>query len=290
MTLLHQFPIDFLRICVWLLLLSAIFIPLERLWAVRPQRVFRRAVWTDLGYYFLNSLLLSVLLILPVAAVGWVLHAVVPTPLLALTAGLPVAVRLALALVVGEFGYYWAHRAMHTVPWLWRVHAVHHSAEHVDWLVNTRAHPLDLVFSRLAAFIPMYVFGLAQPIQNVADSVSIGVVLVGTVWGFFIHANLRWRFGPLEWLVATPAFHHWHHTNDAHANRNFSTMLPWMDRIFGTYYMPRHAWPPAYGIDDILPESLGDQLLYPLLPPRRQGEGAPPPRPPLRAEPLEPLT
>jgi sterol desaturase/sphingolipid hydroxylase (fatty acid hydroxylase superfamily) len=112
----------------------------------------------------------------------------------------------------------------------------------------------------------MYVIGLVQPIQNVMDPVTLAVVLVGTIWGFFIHSNLRWRFGPFEWLVSTPAFHHWHHTNDEHANRNFSTMLPWMDRIFGTHYMPRDHWPPSYGIDDKLPDGIGDQLLYPLLP------------------------
>ncbi|MFI4983316.1 MAG: sterol desaturase family protein, partial [Nevskiales bacterium] len=109
-------------------------------------------------------------------------------------------------------------------------------------------------------------------IKNMADPVALVVVLVGTVWGFFIHANLRWRFGPLEWLLATPPFHHWHHTNDANVNHNYSTMLPWMDWIFGTYYMPRDQWPPSYGIDEKLPDAMADQLLYPLLP-RNQPAG-----------------
>jgi hypothetical protein len=43
-------------------------------------------------------------------------------------------------------------------------------------------------------------------------------------------------------------------------------MLPWMDWIFGTFYMPRDKWPPNYGIEDTLPDGMGDQLLYPLLP------------------------
>jgi sterol desaturase/sphingolipid hydroxylase (fatty acid hydroxylase superfamily) len=266
MDFLRHSATSFLQICAWLLLLSVVFIPLERLWAVQPQKLFRRAVWTDLGYYFLNSLLLTVLLTPPMAAIAWGLHALVPATLRELASGLPYGERLALALVVGELGYYWAHRAMHEVPFLWRFHAVHHSAEQIDWLVNTRAHPLDLVFSRLAAFIPMYVVGLAQPLRTVADPVSLGVVLVGTMWGFFIHANLRWRFGPLEWLVSTPAFHHWHHTHDEHFNHNYSTMLPWMDMIFGTYHMPPDQWPPSYGINDKLPDGIGDQLLYPLLP------------------------
>jgi len=266
MALLRHFANDFLHVCAWLLLLSAIFIPLERWWSVQPQKVFRRAVWTDIGYYFLNSLLLSTLLILPMAGIAWGMHAVVPATLLGLAGGLPFGQRVVLSLVVGEFGYYWVHRAMHQVPLLWNFHAVHHSAEQIDWLVSTRAHPVDLVLGRLSGFIPMYVLGLVQPIQNVMDPVTLAVVLVGTIWGFFIHANLRWRFGPFEWLVSTPAFHHWHHTNDEYANRNFSTMLPWVDWIFGTYHMPRDHWPPSYGIDDKLPDKIGDQLLYPLLP------------------------
>ena len=271
MGFLRHFANDFVHVSAWLLLLSAIFIPLERLWGVQPQKVFRRGVWTDLSYYFVNSLLLSALLILPMAALAWGLHAVVPGTLLGLASGLPFGARLFLGLVAGEFGYYWVHRAMHEVPFLWRFHAVHHSAEQIDWLVSSRAHPVDLVLSRVAGFIPMYVLGLAHPIQNVLDPVSIAVVLVGTIWGFFIHANLRWRFGPLEWLVATPAFHHWHHTNDENFNHNYSTMLPWMDRIFGTHYMPRGKWPPSYGIDDKLPDSFSDQLLYPLLPASSRG-------------------
>ena len=266
MDLLRHFGVDVLRLSLWLALLSLIFIPLERLWAVHPQKTFRPAILTDLGYYFLSSLLPSFLLILPLAAVAWGLHAAIPAPLRDFGAGLSFGPRFLLAMVVGEFGCYWAHRWMHQIPFLWRFHAVHHSAEQIDWLVNTRAHPLDLVFTRLCGFIPLFIFGLAQPIHDMADPVAIAVVLTGTLWGFFIHANLRWRFGPLEWLISTPAFHHWHHTSDAHYNHNYSTLLPWMDRLFGTYYMPAGTWPPQYGIDEPMPNTMAEQLAYPLLP------------------------
>jgi sterol desaturase/sphingolipid hydroxylase (fatty acid hydroxylase superfamily) len=268
MDFFRNFGIETLRLCLWLVVLSVIFGTSERLWTLHPQKLFRRDIWADVGYYFINSLLLSLLLVPPMAVLAWCLHALVPESVRGLTVGLPLAARLALALVVGEIGCYWAHRWMHEVPFLWRFHSLHHNAEKIDWLVNTRAHPLDLVFNRLCGFIPMYVVGLAQPIHNMADRVSLGVVLVGTVWGFFIHANVRWRFGPIEWLFATPVFHHWHHTNDEHFNHNYSTMLPWMDMIFGTYYMPRKQWPPRYGINEKLPDSVGEQLLYPLLPHR----------------------
>ena len=108
-----------------------------------------------------------------------------------------------------------------------------------------------------------------------ASAVPVAVILVGTVWGFFIHANLRWRFGPLEQLLATPAFHHWHHTNDTvNRDRNYASMLPVLDRLFGTLHLPRH-WPEVYGVDKPVGGTMVQQIVRPMLPerPARQ-EGA----------------
>jgi sterol desaturase/sphingolipid hydroxylase (fatty acid hydroxylase superfamily) len=136
----------------------------------------------------------------------------------------------------------------------------------MDWLVNTHAHPLDMVFTRLCGFIPMYALGLAQPRPHSLDPVSLAVILLGTLWGFFIHANLNWRFGPLEWFVSTPAFHHWHHTYEEPINKNYSSMLPWIDRLFGTCHMPKAQWPARYGIESPVATAWAAQLLDPLLP------------------------
>ena len=158
--------------------------------------------------------------------------------------------------MAGEIGYYWGHRWSHEIPFLWGFHSIHHSAEEIDFLVNTRAHPLDMVFSRFCGLVPIYVLGLGGPVGPAGSVVPVLVTLIGTVWGFFIHANLRWRFGPLEWLISTPAFHHWHHTRTGPINRNYSSTLPWLDRIFGTHYLPRSEWPEAYGIKAKLPDTL----------------------------------
>jgi sterol desaturase/sphingolipid hydroxylase (fatty acid hydroxylase superfamily) len=192
------------------------------------------------------------------------LHNVFTDELQRKVAELSLDVRFAATLIVGEFGFYWGHRWMHTIPILWRFHAIHHSAKQIDWLVNTRAHPVDMVFTRLCGFIPMYLVGLAQPLANKIDLMPLLVMLLGTLWGYFIHANLRWRFGWLEWLISTPAFHHWHHTNDNSAviNKNYASMLPWVDKIFGTFYLPKR-WPQRYGIDQNLPTSIIEQLLQP---------------------------
>lgn len=263
---LPPLAVDVVRLSIWLLLLMVIFVPLEKVFAVRPHKVFRKSFPTDLGYYFLNSLLPKMILVLPMALIAWGLHYVVPGALHSRVAGLPWGARLTAALVVGEIGFYWGHRWMHEVPLLWRFHAIHHSAEEVDWLVNTRAHPFDIIFVRLCGLVPMYALGLAQPTMGKrVDVVPLLILLVAALWGFFIHANVRCRFGWLEWLISTPGFHHWHHTNDEHTNKNYASMLPWMDIVFGTWYMPKKQWPTKYGIDAPMPPSLTVQLLQPFL-------------------------
>lgn len=262
--LASSLALEALRLGLWLLILSAVFVPLEQIFALHPQKVARKGARVDLAYYFLNGLLTNILLVAPMAVLGALLHRAVPGAVQSAAAGLPLWARLFAVLVVGEVGFYWGHRWSHEIPILWRFHAVHHSPEQIDWLVNTRAHPVDILFTRLCGFVPLYALGLAGATAGRADAAPVLIVLAGTVWGFFIHANLRWRFGWLEWLVSTPAFHRWHHTNDAYRDRNYASMLPWLDWLFGTLHLPKGAWPPSYGIDAAMSPRLGRQLLRPL--------------------------
>ena len=158
----------------------------------------------------------------------------VPYSLQAAVAAWPLWQRILAGLVVGEIGFYWGHRWTHEIPFLWRFHSIHHSAEHVYFLISSRAHPLDNVFIRLCGLIPAYILGVASPLTPTGSLVPVLMVLIATTWGFFIHSNVRWRLGPLEWLISTPAFHHWHHTLHEPRDRNYASMLPWMDWNFGT--------------------------------------------------------
>jgi sterol desaturase/sphingolipid hydroxylase (fatty acid hydroxylase superfamily) len=262
---LPSFALDILRLNIWLLLLMIIFVPLERLCAIHPQKLFRRGIVTDLAYYFLSGLVPKMLLVLPMTLIAWSLHRGMPHALQSQAGALPLWVRFPAALVVGEIGFYWGHRLAHEIPFLWRFHAIHHSAEELDWLVNTRAHPLDIAFVRFCGFVPIYALGLARPMAgNRVDIVPLLIMFIGTLWGFFIHANVCWRFGWLEWLVSTPAFHHWHHTNDEHINKNYASMLPFMDKLFGTCHLPAKQWPLKYGIDNPPQPALLRQLLQPM--------------------------
>lgn len=265
--------IDVVRLSLWLMILVVVFVPLERLFAAHPQKVFRKGIGVDLGYYFVSSLVSAALLSVPVGLLAWTARHAVPSSLLATAAALPLWGRVLAGLVAGEIGYYWGHRWNHEIPYLWRFHCIHHSAEEVDFLVNTRAHPVDMVFGRFCGLVPMYLLGLGGPSGASGSAAPLAATLIGTIWGFFIHANLRWRFGPLEWLISTPAFHHWHHTTTP-VNRNYASTLPWIDWVFGTHHLPRGEWPEAYGVKASVPESLAGQLVYPLSPEPRPGDVA----------------
>jgi sterol desaturase/sphingolipid hydroxylase (fatty acid hydroxylase superfamily) len=261
---LHAFLLTTIRIGAWLLLLAVVFLPLERLFAVRQRKIVSKSLASDIGFYFISSLVPALLLTPVLALVALGAHAVVPWRVQVAVAGWPIWARALGALVVGEIGFYWGHRWSHEIPFLWRFHSIHHNPTELYFLISARSHPLDNVFTRLCGLIPVFILGLATPLTPAGGMVSALLVLVLTMWGFLIHANLRWRLGPLEWLISTPAFHHWHHTLAEPRDRNFASMLPILDWVFGTHYLPRKQWPSAYGIEAKLPGSLAGQLMYPL--------------------------
>lgn len=270
-----------------LILLAVLFVPLERLFALRPQKILRRGLAADIGFYFLTSLLPNMILALPLALLALALTRAGFAPLQRWSAELPSSVRFAAAMLVAEVGFYWGHRWMHRSQWLWRFHAIHHSAKEMDWLVNTRAHPVDLVLTRLCGYVPIYALGLAQWQVNRVDWVPALVALVSGMWGYFLHANVRFRFGWLEHIVATPGFHHWHHNHEGpeHLHRNYAPTMPWVDRVFGTLHFDGKNWPGEYGTDEQVSSDLTGQLLSPFLATADpQPSSAPRDEPALRAD------
>jgi sterol desaturase/sphingolipid hydroxylase (fatty acid hydroxylase superfamily) len=175
----------------------------------------------------------------------------------------PAAVQGLVMVVVGDFIGYWTHRAFHA-GLLWRVHAVHHSSERLDWIAAARVHPLNELGSRLPAAIILLGLGFS-PLAVAAYQPFL------VLYAVFLHANVRWSFGPLRHVIATPAFHRWHHTSQPEGrDRNFAGLLPVWDRLFGTFYLPEGRGPEVFGITGPpLPTGWLAQLIFPF---RRWGK------------------
>lgn len=252
-----------------LILYSAVFVPLERLFARLPdQPVLRRAWRSDLVYFALSALLVQVTTLLTMKP-AMVFFAWASNPgLQRWIASQSFALQFLAILFVTDFTQYWIHRAFHVVPALWRFHSIHHSAEDMDWLAGSRLHLVDVAVTRGLTYVPLYVLGFGEgPLFAYVAFVSIQAT--------FIHANVRFRFGALRWLLATPQFHHWHHGAEREAvNKNFAVHLPVLDWVFGTFYLPGQRWPASYGLGggESIPHGYARQFLHPFHPPAMRDE------------------
>ncbi len=242
-----------------LVFFSIVFVPLERLFAQRPEQPILRKGWrTDLAYFFVSSLLVQVTTVLTLKPAMVLFDGASSPALRATVANLPFAVQVVAILLLSDFVQYWVHRTFHTVPLLWRFHKIHHSAEAMDWLAGSRLHLVDAVVTRALAFVPLHVLGFSN------GPVFVYVAVV-SLQATFIHANVRFDFGLLSWVIATPRFHHWHHGAEREAiDKNFAVHLPVIDVLFGTAHLPKGRWPRSYGLaHDSLPEGYVPQLVEP---------------------------
>jgi sterol desaturase/sphingolipid hydroxylase (fatty acid hydroxylase superfamily) len=241
-----------------------VFGALTRLWPCnRDQRSFAaRGFVDDVLYWAVSILVYSDLsrLVLKLA-VGAATGSDAAAVMARIDAGwgwahqLPLLVQAGLVIVVTDVIQYWLHRAFHT-PLLWPFHAIHHSAQEVDWTTTYRVHPVNFfvynscvaALVRAAGFSPE-VFVLVAPFNFVTAAL--------------VHANLDWSFGPLRWLFASPVFHRWHHSSDPRVrDMNFAPTFPLLDLMFGTFHMPQGELPAGYGAEGAPDHFLG-QMLWP---------------------------
>jgi sterol desaturase/sphingolipid hydroxylase (fatty acid hydroxylase superfamily) len=168
----------------------------------------------------------------------------------------PLWVQALEVVVLGDLIGYWTHRLLHTGR-LWPIHAVHHSSVDLDWLSAVRVHPLNDLVTKLVSAVPFVLAGFAP-------FVLAGYVPFLTWYAILLHANVNWMFGPFRFVVASPAFHRWHHSKDPEAlDKNFAGLLPVWDAVFGTLYLPPDKRPVEFGTREPVPAGFLGQLTYP---------------------------
>lgn len=238
--------------------LSLLFIPLERFFGLHRQSIFRAGYTSDTFHYIINCLLGKLTDLISLWIGFTLLRNLFPFNGFKFVSEQPFWLQFIEIVIISDFFAYWIHRLFHHVPWLWRFHAVHHSAENMDWLVNVRLHPVDKILGDCAQFIPIFFLGFSE-------TVFFSYTIFLGLQGFLNHSNVRINIGCFRWLIATPEFHHWHHCQDKMAiDSNFAPHTLLFDRLFGTLYLPTDKKPKQYGVLEIVSNTnYWQQLIYP---------------------------
>jgi sterol desaturase/sphingolipid hydroxylase (fatty acid hydroxylase superfamily) len=258
----------------WLLICAAIFLPLAALFPnVKGQPKLRRDMWSDALFWFSAPLFYRPFAIyITLFLLGHVYDAETTNRLgtegLPPIRDLPIWVQVILMLLATDILQYWAHRAFHHRH-LWRFHSVHHSPKQVDWLSSARFHPVNILLYSTSMNAIVYLIGFSPE--------AFGTLfLFNMIYSPLVHANLNWTYGPFRYVLASPVFHRWHHTfMHEGGSKNFAPTFPFLDVLFGTFYMPKGKLPMVFGAEnDAVPDDFFGQLIYPFKPKAKRAEDA----------------
>ena len=145
---------------------------------------------------------------------------------------LPFWIVIILSTILLDLVIYLQHRVFHTIPWLWRLHRMHHADTNLDATSGIRFHPLEAMVSMAIKLLAISLFGVPL------FAVLVFEILLNAT-SLFNHANINIptridRF--LRCFIVTPDMHRVHHSVDnQELNTNFGFNLPWWDHLFHTY-------------------------------------------------------
>lgn len=149
----------------------------------------------------------------------------------------PIALQVALAVVIADFGAYSAHRFMHATRIGWRIHAVHHSPQRLNFLASARSHPFNVILTFSVENGPLILLG-------VTPEVLAYWTVIKAVNGLLQHSNIAFTDGPVSRVLATAEVHRWHHSVVLdESNRNFGNTTMLWDQLLGTYFRPTDRHP-----------------------------------------------
>lgn len=250
----------------WLIVVSAAFVLLERLFPWRKgQRMLRPGWLRDLAFLALNGHffgLWTAQLNLWIwgrtaGALDTLGVSVSGHPM----AGWPLWAQFLVFLIVSDFLQWCVHNLLHRVPWLWQFHKVHHSVTEMDWIANFHFHWAEIIVYKSLQAVPLALLG--------ADyGAAFWVFVLSTAWGHFNHSNLNVGLGPLGYVFNSPRMHLWHHdiSTEGGPAKNFAIVFSLWDWLFRTAFWPRDRSPAQIGYPGMeeMPTHLPGKLLWPL--------------------------
>ncbi|GLT19919.1 hypothetical protein GCM10007938_37020 [Vibrio zhanjiangensis] len=221
---------DIIRLSIFIavLLLCALWewkMPRRRL---SQNKTYRWA--NNLGLVSLNSLCLSIFM--PILAFdaaniaqqnSWgLMHAI----------KLPTLAEFFLGILILDFVIYSQHLIFHKIPWLWRLHRMHHSDQDIDVTTGTRFHPIEIILSMWLKIAAIVLLGIS-PITVIVFEIILNASAM------FNHSNARLSLdldSLMRKIIVTPDMHRVHHSrNPQETHSNFGFFLSIWDRCFNTY-------------------------------------------------------
>jgi sterol desaturase/sphingolipid hydroxylase (fatty acid hydroxylase superfamily) len=193
----------------------------------QPERSCR---WpTNFGFGLINWGLTAIAPISTISAAVWASRTGVG---LFNQVAMPIWASMCGSLVVYSLAGYLIHLVEHKIPWLWRIHRVHHLDTHLDMSTSQRHHPLELIANVLILVAVTIVFGLSASLLIIYETMN-------AVIDFFSHANVRLPESLdriVRWVLVTPNMHSLHHSShQPETDSNYGVVFTVWDRLFGTY-------------------------------------------------------
>jgi len=195
--------------------------------------------------------------------------------------GIPVIAAIALFLVFDDMAQYWWHRASHSTPFLYNLHRAHHNARYMSVRLVYRNNIIYYAMMPSLWFSGVLIWlGLGW--------VYAGYIVVKLLIITGAHSDVAWDrplykikwLSPVMWVVgrtiSTPATHHAHHGRHAddpavNYKGNYGNLLFFWDVLFGTAHITR-TYPRNYGVENLAPATLGQQLLWPIFPEAKESD------------------
>lgn len=157
-----------------------------------------------------------------------------------------IALQFAIIFLAADFAYYVYHYLFHKVPFLWRLHRAHHSAEVLTPLAKWRFNPAETLFelafegpfSGLLAGTLMYLCGMK--ISATATALVVAMNLAFQTTFYFRHSHIWISYGKiLNHIFYSPCMHVIHHSAlPQHRDKNLGSVLAFWDWLFGTLCVP----------------------------------------------------
>ena len=248
-----------------LIIISLVIWSLEVLFPWRKeQKFFRKDFWLDGFYMFFNFLLFSIAISGIYDLLEHLFYSVGLNPKSFAFVNIldfPLAIQLLVFFVILDFVQWVTHILLHKIPLFWQFHKIHHSVKEMGFAAHLRYHWMEnILYKPLKTFGVMLLGGFEPEQAYIVHFIAVAI-------GHLNHANIKFSWGPLKYLLNNPIMHLHHHAYALPKGKfgvNFGISLSLWDYLFNTHHVPDSDGSIKIGFpgDEKLPNSFLKQLLY----------------------------